>query len=189
MSQMALDIGPGQFVRAINKGEHELTIRYNRMKYKLEPEKERLIPWEAAQLWFGDPRTSAEMKFIENEDGSKQMLYPRQAEVRRLRAKYGNLEGQSDETIVPNCPTVEIYTGEGHRVVTVLEDPKGETSNPALISRADDTTTANLLKKQQKQIDMLMKELQKSGKLEEIEDAEEEGLVSIQTGELPADDE
>lgn len=188
MTAVMSGIGIGQMVRVINKGPNPLTIKYNRMKYILEPDKEKFIPYEAAQLWFGDPRTTAEIRTLVLEDGQKQMLYPRQYEVRRLRAKYGNLEGVGDETTIQDCPNVEMYNTEGERIYTVLEDPKGDTTNPALISASDNATTQSLIRQQQKQIDILMAEVEKRGGFSDDVESDTDEALNLQTGDLPSDE-
>jgi hypothetical protein len=190
MSVMELSgIGVGQMVRVINKGPNPLTIKYNRIKYILEPEIEKVIPYEAAQVWFGDPRSAAEIRTIVTDDGMPQMIYPRRHEVRRLRAKYGNIEGIGDESEIQECPTIEMYNLDGERITTVLEDPHGNSVNQASVTVADNATTQSMIRQQQKQIELLMAELEKRGGLDDVEpDTDEASPLTIQTGDLPTDE-
>lgn len=154
MTMTALDVG--DVIRAVNRGETTVAIAWNNRPYKLEPGKDQFIPFEAACLWFGDPRSTNSIQSVRNDQGIVAFVPDRESEVRRLRVKYGNIGG--DERFVQEKPTIELYDLEGNQIVTPLEDPLGETVNVATPTVADNNDLLELVARQQRQINLLLQE-------------------------------
>jgi len=192
-----MSIALGQIVRAVNKDNIPLTIGYASVSYTLYPDKDTFIPVEAAMVWFGDPRSGERVRSLKGEDGGVQFIADRATEVRRLRIKYGN--GMGDETKFSNVPNVELYTPEGERITTVLDDPAGETVMAAKSSIAEQQSVQDLLRQQQDQIDALQKlihqqRIDESDIAPEVDDEDvlmepiEVSHRMATSGELPPDD-
>src|SRR4051812_31898248 len=121
---MVATVDNGDIVRAVNTGGAVFTIGWDSKQYKLEPGKDTFIPFEAACLWFGDPRSTNSIQSIKNQHGMVSFVPDRDSEVRRLRVKYGNIGG--DERYVDPGPSVDLFDLEGNQITTVLDDPEGE---------------------------------------------------------------
>ena len=150
----------GDIIRVVFKGWHgssredALSIMWDSKPYLLQPGQDSFIPFEAAALWFGDPRSSEKVKSNRDNRGLVGFIPDRATEVRRLRTKYGN-EGGSDE-LVHMYPLVEVFSLEGDRITTVLDDPAGDTVTAAKPSVSDNTQLLAIVHKQQQTIDLLM---------------------------------
>lgn len=152
MTTIQADIG--DVVRVQNVGDAPFVIAYDGRNYKLEPQKDVFMPFEAAVLWFGDPRSTNTIQSVRNEKGTVAFIPDRETEVRRLRVKYGNIGG--DERFVQVHPDVEVYDVEGNRIKTVLDDPEGEEINVATPTVADQNNLVQLVERQQRQIEFLL---------------------------------
>lgn len=109
--------------------DKEFRGMYNGNIYRALPGSETIVPVEAAILWLGNPHSR-------DIDARRK---DRTAEFKRLRVKYGSYDNLDD----PNGPTpmweevkpqVEVYTLDGDRVYTVVDDPFGEMGTPALVT-------------------------------------------------------
>jgi len=174
----------GDIVRIVNKGSAAFYIQWDSKVYTLEPEKDAFVPFEAACLWFGDPRSTGTIRSTRDNKGLVGFVPDREAEVRRLRVKFGNLGG--DERFVQNAPNIEVYDIQGTRIVTVLDDPEGKVVNVSMPTVQDRETeraavqTMQLQLAQEKRVtDLLLTRLGLSRK--DLEDAA--------SGEVDDDDE
>lgn len=110
----------------------------------LKPGESAYVPYYIVKSWFGDIRSAGD--FVNTTAQSDigtivATIPPRAAEVARLRAHYGLHTGQ-DASFVDNqheIPQVELYTPDGEKLPTVLEDPEGKTTIEATstISQAE----------------------------------------------------
>lgn len=100
-------------VRIVNTDTRTFTSLYAGDRYTVAPGGEEIVPFEAACLWFGNPK----LKDINAKERH------RTVEFKRLRVKYGAYD--NEELFEAIRPKVEVYTLEGERVSTVAEDPYG----------------------------------------------------------------
>lgn len=177
-------IEPGEFCKVRLNAEPERTIEYAGRKYRLPVGTEVIVPTEAAIAWFGDPRSIATIQPVTNPlNGEKTFIADRPSEVRRLRFKWG-LEFGDEESFEDSpdaahaIPDVDLFTLEGIKIKTVLQDPSGNTVNAAFTSKSDDEALRSLVERQQHQIDLLLKQL----------NLNEEGNEAAHETELPSDD-
>ncbi len=150
----------GELVVAINRGVHPLTIMWANKGYVLTPDKNVRIPFEAACLWFGDPRSGALSRSVKRESGEVVFLPDRRGEVIRLRLKYGNLFG--DERGFENVPDVRVETMDGEEIPTVLQYPDGIPTMD-MPQHTDIEALKVQLLRQQNTMNRLMGELAKAG--------------------------
>lgn len=151
---MVATVDNGDIVRAVNTGDLPFTIGWDSRQYKLEPGKDTFIPFEAACLWFGDPRSSNSIQSIKNQHGMVSFVPDRDSEVRRLRVKYGNIGG--DERFVDPGPSVDLYDLEGNQITTVLDDPEGDDVTVATPTITDQNSLVEMVARQQRQIEFLL---------------------------------
>lgn len=148
-----MSFASGDFVKVLNRGDKAVRLAWDNRPYDAAPEKETIVPVEAAIHALGDPRSGPLMR-SSSSNGRVEWVPDRQTEIRRLKAWYSNQDG--DESQVFNAPTIEVYTLDGERLTTVLEDPLGETvtaSNQTLSEREE---LRDIIQRQQDQIDLLM---------------------------------
>lgn len=115
-------------VRARNVGDKPFVGDFASVRYVLQPGKDVFVPFDAAALWFGHPDVF--------DVGPRQMA--RTEMYKRLRLKYGAYDDtdadgnrtSSDEKWEQNRPRVEVYTLDGQRLNTVIDDPSGTAANP-----------------------------------------------------------
>lgn len=134
----------GTMVYVINKGTDKRTFMYANRNYVLEPNKEIPVPFEAAALWFGDPRSSETIAAVRDEQtNSIQTWVPdRDSELRRLLVRYGG----EDNARLPD--DIVIMTMEGKELYSAAADPEGEHVTPIQTSvseaQAKDAKIASL---------------------------------------------
>lgn len=134
------------------------TVEWDSRKHNLQPGRDSFIPFEAAASFFGDPRSGERIVSIINERGQVGFIPDRATEVRRLRTKYDNMFG--DETVIENYPIVEVYDlQENERIITVLDDPKGDTVRIAERTVTQDNELVDIVHAQQKTINEQNKQL------------------------------
>jgi hypothetical protein len=146
-------LADNDIVRVVNRGDAPYTIMYDSKPYKLMPGEDSFIPFSAACVWFGDPRSTGQIGAVQNERGIRSYIPDRDTEVRRLRAKYDNQFG--DESTIIRHPVVEVYAVTGERITTVLDDPSGESVNVATQTVTEQGNMVALIQAQQAQIDQL----------------------------------
>lgn len=178
----------GDIVRVVNKGDAPFTIGWDSRQYKLEPGADSFVPFEAACLWFGDPRSTNSIQSATNQHGLVSFIPDRDSEVRRLRVKYGNIGG--DERFIDPAPDVEVYDLSGEVIVTVLNDPEGENVTLAAPTVVDQSNLMATIQRQQAQIDLLLAQFGLQKKDEEEEGGEEtsdDEEVELDDDGLPVD--
>lgn len=150
-------IGPGDTVRAINQEDYDVTVGWGNVNYILKPQKDTFVPAEAIINYFGDPRSTSEMKSMELATGQHAWVPDRPTEVRRLRIKWAryNINNPEDDLIAPH---VEVYTLDGDWVPTVANDPQGERVNAASLTVKDQFDRDAVIERMQAQLDQLLKE-------------------------------
>jgi len=99
-------------VRLVNKGDEDWVGGYSRQQYVVPVNGEAVVPWDAACLWFGDPRAS--------DVGQNKA---RIGEYERLCVKYGVYE--KAEEFEGARPKIEVFRFNGERVKMLAEDPFG----------------------------------------------------------------
>lgn len=187
-------IQPGEFCRVTNKKDNLLKIKYNGQIYNLPSGREVVVPFEAAVLWFGDPRTIDKVQLLRDNNGKVQNMLPsRPDEIKRLRFKYGaDLTGDEstfEETIngqrkpMENLPDVTVVDLDGNEITMVTSDPEGLYVLGGAVAPAinQNDSLLQIVKKQERQIQLLMKQL-------ELEDVEDEAPANVTEGDLPTDD-
>lgn len=147
---------PGDFVRVVNQGSVPFVLTYDSRKYILRPQLDSFIPFEAACLYFGDPRSVDTSRSVRNSQGVVQWVPDRRGEINRLRLRYNNNIGPGDE--ISGHPNVAVYDMGGQPISMVVHDPTGEnvaatrTQSPDL----DPVVIRATITQQQRLIDQLM---------------------------------
>lgn len=140
--------GVSGMVKVVNVGDQTFTDMFESSPFSLEPGEEQFVQFEAASLWFGNPELM--------DVGPRQRA--RFETYKRLRSRYGAFDDDvedpetgrmthisADERWEANKPRVEVYTLQGERLWTVVDDPLGEHVNPAAISSAENNLVLNRL--------------------------------------------
>jgi hypothetical protein len=135
------------------------TIGWNSREYVLSPDKPAFVPAACAFCWFGDPRSAADVKAKKADNGFVEFIPDRATEVRRLRIKYGALDGDEATFDGVRIPDVTITTAEGNEVITVLQDPAGHSVMAAQTTVQSQDELLAMVKKQQRQLDMLVSQM------------------------------
>jgi hypothetical protein len=105
-----------RIIRLLNRDTHKTFVgKFASNTYKIPPQSEILVPYEAIVLWMGNPEAR-------NIDHRRK---DRVDEWMRLRVKYGAYE--NDPVWEQNKPNIEAYdAATNQRVWTVLDDPNGD---------------------------------------------------------------
>lgn len=118
-------------VYVIWKGTNPKTEMFNSRRYVLKPDEKTPVPFEAVCLWYGDPRSAANVSAIRNDvDETVTFVPDRDSEIRRLTARYGG-----DDNV--RFPDVEVVDLNGKSLFSVVEDPEGEHVLPAVSTRSE----------------------------------------------------
>jgi hypothetical protein len=187
-----MPVGPGDFVKVTYKGrdvptrdatgvvtgvrrddEKPLTLMWDSRPYLCEVGKETFVPFEAAMVAFGDPRSATNMATIRDQAGNVMFVSDRATEVRRLRTLYDNQVGPEGEILY--APDAEVTDVEGEPITTVLTDPEGESVTPVETTVLDREQLLAQLQRQQRMI-------------EQLAAAQGIDVSSDDTGTTPADD-
>lgn len=143
-------------LRVVNRDDYAHVVKWNSRKYTLQPGRDIFIPGACVFTWFGDPRATARYQSLVDEEGIPQFIPDRPTEIRRLRIKYGaGIDGDEYSFDGVNTPNVEVWTADGDRVWTVLDDPSGDHVSPSPATVADEGSMRALLASQQRQIELL----------------------------------
>jgi hypothetical protein len=150
-------IGPGDTCKVINNEDYPFKIGWGNIEYLLPPHEERFVPAEAVINYFGDPRSVADMKHIEESNGQHTWIADRPTEVRRLRIKWAryNMNNGEEELVAPK---VDVFTLDGRPVPTVTSDPAGVNVMPQITTQADQFDRDAVIMRMQAQLDALLKE-------------------------------
>lgn len=147
-------------LRVVNLDDFAHTVKWNSRRYVLQPGKDTFIPGAAVFTWFGDPRATATYQSLVDEEGVPQFIADRKSEIRRLRIKYGaGIAGDEYSFDGVATPNVEVWTADGERVWTVLDDPDGDHVSPSPATAADENSMRALLAAQQRQIELLREQM------------------------------
>ena len=149
-----------------------LTVAWNGRKWQLDPGVPKLLPVPCANLWFGDPRSGIKTQAFKDDQGRADGFIPARAtEVRRLRVKYGCLYGDeanfkntlrrdsNGEIIGGQIPKVTVATLDGDIMPMVVSDPEGKNVNEAKQTINDQAELISVIQRQQKQIELLMRQV------------------------------
>ena len=161
---------PSDVVVVTNNESLPFTIKYNKREYKLTPGHPVFLPFEAACLWFGDPRSQGNIQSYTGTDGLVAFVPDRATEVRRLRMKWGMIYGpettfegyrdahgkQGDQVHIPD---VSVATPDGEKLWMVVEDPAGNHVEAATLTVSDTGDLLAQLRRQQAQINLLMEQI------------------------------
>ncbi len=129
-------------VKVVNLDDTPFVGGWNGGKYVIPPRSEAFVPFIATCNWFGHPDA------MDVDEGHRF----RTEEVNRLRVKYGIYEMTTvpedypaaiiDPSIIGSdpfdtlTPNLQVWTLEGERLVTVLEDPYGTNITPDVVTQA-----------------------------------------------------
>lgn len=157
-------LAPGDFLQVNNTSNQSITLGWDSREYVLTPGSQKPVPMEAVINAFGDPRAMDVVHTVRfgGPDSPPAFIADRTSEVRRLRQRWGIHDGP--ESSFENAegkamvPSVEVYTLDGQRLYTVVDDPAGNKSAPVTPSSSN-TTLEDLLARQQQQIDFLKAQL------------------------------
>lgn len=165
-----MPVGLGDVLHVKNKGSKPLVLAYDSRRHVIEPGATRPIPFEAAALYFGDPRSGGAVQSKRDEVGRVSFIADRATEVRRLRTLYDvhpqnvNADGGQewgDETQLPASaiPNVEVHDYDGNPVRMVIHDPAGDHISPAQITVSENDQLRILVNRQQQMIETLAQRL------------------------------
>lgn len=151
---MAIVLGDGDLVKVVNnEAGRVFTVQWGGRKWKLEPEKAVVIPFEAYSLWFGDPRSSDVVSNVRNNDVVT-MIPDRESEKRRLAVKYGDPgDGSGAYPKVTAWAIASGGDGEEQQITGVMDDPDAETVALATPPTVSDSESAR------KRVDQLEQQL------------------------------
>lgn len=129
-------------VYVVNKETNPKTYMFAGRRYLLKPDEKVPVPFEAASLWFGDPRAAQDIISVRDPDTDVVSWVPdRDSEMRRLTVRYGG-DGNT------RFPEVEVQDLDGNVLHSVLEDPEGEYVLPTVTTLSEsaqkDRKIANL---------------------------------------------
>lgn len=170
-------VGFGDHVYIINEDVQPYTFKFERRRYVLEPNKKNPVPFEAAVLWTGDPRATDKMQSVRTEGGDVLFIPDRESEVRRLKVKYGGEENYQ-------FPNIAVTTLDDQPIVTVLQDPEGNTVNPAVVTVEANTIASDRIRSLEEKLARLTALLEpEAGELTDfVNNSEVEA-----TGDIPED--
>lgn len=157
-----------EIVRVVNREQYPLTVKWDSHKYALPPGQEVFIPGACAYSWFGDPRSTNVFQSLTGEHGTTAFVVDRATEVRRLRIKYGaGLEGDEATFDGVAIPSVEVYTVDGERITTVLDDPNGDTVIQSSTSVREDEDLRAVVARQARELAAMREHLGMEDELHE----------------------
>jgi hypothetical protein len=153
-------------LKVLNRGPDVFEARYNRQTYRIQPGESAFIPHEAVCLWLGDPAS--------RNVGKQQ---DRRLEAQRLSRRYGAYDDKAK--FEANKPNLEVHDLDGNRVVTVVDDPSGDSLTPP--SRVE-LSMMDMIERLEKQVDQLKRQ---AGQADVDPDAEP-GEAATDTPDLAA---
>jgi hypothetical protein len=143
-----LDISLGDMVVVFNDDDKPLNLTWNSRRYTVLPQGRAHIPFDCAKLFFGDPRSGESSVKMLDEYNQTQVIPDRMYEVFRLRCLWPPTITEfrefipGDRTAFENgisdrLPHVRLETMTGEKIITVAEDPYGDTVVAAAPTRSD----------------------------------------------------
>lgn len=153
----------GDILKVTNIGRKLFRGQWDLVDYVIPPGGTDFMPFEAMKLFFGDPRSTNQVRSMRDSRGITSFLPDRQTEVRRLRLLYshgfGDFTGNEGSDVVweqDKIPHIEVRTLNDERIYTVLDDPAGSSVLPALTSQADESRLRDVVEQQGRLIRSLM---------------------------------
>lgn len=148
-----------------NVADKPFDVRYNSRSTIINPDETGIVDSEAAKLWFGD----WEARNI----GREERHQFRTRELERLKGIYGahfDDDFRAEHPSIPeplladqkwerNRPRVELYNQSGERIISVLDDPEG---NTLPLEDASQDVLARTVSQMQSQLDELKDQLSKA---------------------------
>lgn len=136
-------MGPGTVVRVRNLDAKEFTDSWNNSTWRIPPQGENIVPFEAMCLWFGHPEAI---------DIDPRNMF-RHEEHMRMRTKYGVYEDDSKEA--SNFPKVEVMELDGTPITTVIHDPEGTTLSPQAAHLSEQRAIQEQMAEMQRQLETM----------------------------------
>lgn len=137
----------GDMMRVVNVGDKEFKDGWDGNKFVIPPGGERFVPFDAIEVWLGHPDA------MDTSENNRVRL----AEYTRLRVRYGAYE--FDDKWEENKPRLEVYTLEGDRVTTVVDDPEGEGITPDQQTVLENRLLSEQLARMQEQMKVLQNQI------------------------------
>lgn len=148
-----------------NVGSDPFDVRYNSRSTIIPPQDTAIVDVEAAKLWFGD--------WDARNVGKEERHQFRSQELARLKGLYGahyDDDMRQPDPRIPeplfaeqkwdrNQPRIELYEQDGTRIISVLDDPKGD-SLP--LEDASSDVLARTIEQMQKQLEDMNQRLLKA---------------------------
>lgn len=139
-----------------------LTVGWNGRETHLQIGKKVFVQLEAATNAFGDPRSAVAAQAIpmgDPQSGERLFIPDRASEVRRLRLRYGILDGNDTDFYnvhgVFLAPRVKLETESGDEIISVLDDPHGNTVNQVATTVQQNSDKDALFEHLTKQVEAL----------------------------------
>lgn len=154
----------GDIVKVVNHGNRPIKLKWDSREYPIAPRTEEFVPFEAAKLYFGDPRSTKNVQSVRDDRGVVGFVSDRATEVRRLRLlwdhKFGEyIPGEVNAFQSELIPRVEVFDLKGNKISTVLEDPEGNDISPSTQTQREANDTMSVIKRQGELIEILMQRL------------------------------
>jgi hypothetical protein len=164
----ATQVAVGDLLLVKNVDTRDWIFRWANHPYSLPQGHQIHLPFEAVKLYLGDPRSTVHVQHTSDGLGRDEFIPDRASEIRRLYQLYPPTDmtfrdmsldtpDSIPEHITDRTPLVEVYTLEGDRVYTVVDDPTGERVIAApTVSRFDEKAAAATIARLQDQVNLLM---------------------------------
>lgn len=159
----------GEVVKVLNKGESDFRDGWDGQQYTIKPGQDAFVPYDAILNWLGNPAA------IDYSESQRDRL----SEYTRLRVRYGAYE--NDGAWEDNKPSLEVFTLDGKRITTVVDDPEGLDITPEIQTKRENMLLADrlaLLEEELKQV--------RSQQAEEVRASEAERNAANVTGDRPS---
>ena len=139
-----------------NEDYPQLTFGWNNKEFTILRGKKMLIPFEAACIRFGDPRSGDKVASIREPGGETTGWIPdRKSEVARVRLLWGAHADNYPRFDDISIPLVYVTDMELEPVTMVTDDPEGNSVTPVLQTADDRDALLAMLDRQQAQIDKM----------------------------------
>jgi hypothetical protein len=153
---------------------YPLVLTWNNRPYTIQPGADGYLPFDCVKSYFGDPRSVENVIRIKDEQGNDMIVADRAAEVRRLQQYYQSSEFATNNAkfreYIPGdrthmeagisdlCPLVEVYSMDGQRIHTVVDDPFGDNVVVSQQTRAQEEMMRTQLIEQSDAIGLLKRQ-------------------------------
>lgn len=181
---MPLNVALGETVRVKFVGWPEghpslgqpLRLKWDSREYVISQGESRPVPFDAVKRYFGDPRSSDKPQVIHDEYGVYNQVADRFSELALLQQLWLSSDFGTNQVkfreIVPDdrtqfaagisdrIPKVEVFTLEGERIYTVVDDPYGDRVIAATPTRSDAAYQADVNLRLADKLDAMEKEME-----------------------------